>query len=259
MAHGRSGSLRPPRSSSAVVFFALSPFMLVEPLTALARHRGEPPDRRRSGGRRAGPSRPAAATSTCCGPTRWGAPSSRSALAGRVRAWRSSLRRGRRCCSRFRCAFLLFITNTAPASRYLNPVLPFLATVRGVDDSTDIARRPGPRGPAFWLVVGACAVSPLIDSIRTDAFFRQDDTRTLARRFIEAHIPAGATILIQPYSVPLMPSREAPGRGAGAESRQAPSAASTKFQLQLSLDPYPAPAYRLIYLGAAASMPTRSM
>ena len=26
-------------------------------------------------------------------------------------------------------------------------------------------------------------------------------------------------------------------------------AASTKFQLQLALDPYPSPAYRLIYLG----------
>ena len=65
---------------------------------------------------------------------------------------------------------------------------------------------------------------------------------------IERHIPAGATVAVQPYSVPLTPSRdglvEALARNLGSAS-----AASTKFQLQLSLDPYPAPAYRLIYLG----------
>ena len=46
-------------------------------------------------------------------------------------------------------------------------------------------------------------------SIRSDRFFRQDDTRTLARAFIETHIPAGAGILVQPYSVPLTMSRPA--------------------------------------------------
>ena len=83
---------------------------------------------------------------------------------------------------------------------------------------------------------------------RSDRFFRQDDTRTLAERFIEAHVPPGATILTQPYSAVLTPSREglteALTRNLGSAE-----AASTKFQLQLALDPYPSPAYRLIYLG----------
>ena len=33
-------------------------------------------------------------------------------------------------------------------------------------------------------------------SVASDRFIRRDDTRTLAQRFIEANVPAGATILI---------------------------------------------------------------
>ena len=88
----------------------------------------------------------------------------------------------------FPVPFLLFITNTAPASRYLNPVLPFMAlfaawllaraasrasaTVGGVlggGHRRRFARRPGERAD--------------------DLFFRQDDTRTLARRYIESQHP----------------------------------------------------------------------
>jgi hypothetical protein len=61
-------------------------------------------------------------------------------------------------------------------------------------------------------------------------------------------VPPGSTVLIQPYSAVLSPSREglveALTRNLGTVE-----AASIKFQLQLSLDPYPAPSYRLIYLG----------
>jgi hypothetical protein len=61
-------------------------------------------------------------------------------------------------------------------------------------------------------------------------------------------VPDGATILTQPYSAALSPSRagltEALTRNLGSAD-----AASTKFQLQLSQDPYPSPSYRLIYLG----------
>ena len=85
-------------------------------------------------------------------------------------------------------------------------------------------------------------------SISSDLFFRQDDTRTLAERYIESHVPQGATILTQPYSAVLTPSREglveALSRNLGSAE-----AASTKFQLQLTLNPYPSPAYRLVYLG----------
>jgi hypothetical protein len=95
----------------------------------------------------------------------------------------------------------------------------------------------------------ACAAPGAIASVRSDLFFRQADTRTLALRYIEQNVPAGSTVLIQPYSVPLTPSKEglteALTRNLGSAQ-----AASTKFQLQLSQNPYPAPAYRVIYLGS---------
>jgi hypothetical protein len=53
---------------------------------------------------------------------------------------------------------------------------------------------------------------------------------------------------VQPYSVALTPSREGLIEALGANLGSA-AAASTKFRLQLSVDPYPAPAYRLIWLG----------
>jgi hypothetical protein len=148
----------------------------------------------------------------------------------------------------FPIPFLVFITNTAPASRYLNPVLPFIALFAAWTLS-QLALRAGKRCTAVFALGVALAAAPgLLASVESDRFFRQDDTRTLAQRFIETNIPDGATILTQPYSSSLTPSRpgliEALTRNLGSAE-----AASTKFRLQLSLDPYPAPAYRLIYLG----------
>jgi hypothetical protein len=147
----------------------------------------------------------------------------------------------------FPLPFLVFIANTAPASRYLNPVLPFVALFAAWA-VTRLTALSGNRQPVFWLVVAAAAAPAVIGSVRTDLFLRQDDTRTLAARFIETNIRSGSTVLIQPYSAVLTPSREslveALTRNLGSSD-----AASAKFQLQLSLDPYPQPAYRLIYLG----------
>jgi hypothetical protein len=147
----------------------------------------------------------------------------------------------------FPMAFLGFISMTAPASRYLNPLLPFIA----ICAAWMLARLSEPlRVPraVFWIVAVACAVPPLSASIESNRFFRLDDTRTLARRFIETNIPSGATVLIQPYSVPLTPSHEGLSE-ALTRNLGSVDAASTKFRLQLSLDPYPEPSYRLIWLG----------
>jgi hypothetical protein len=70
----------------------------------------------------------------------------------------------------------------------------------------------------------------------------------LAQRFIEREIPGGSTILVQPYSVPLTPSREGLVEALTKNIGSA-EAASPKFRLQLSLEPYPTPAYRLLWLG----------
>jgi hypothetical protein len=96
-------------------------------------------------------------------------------------------------------------------------------------------------------VVAAAALPPFLGSVRADRFFREADTRTLARQFIEEHLPKGACIAVQPYSVQLWPSRESL-RDALRENLGTLDALPARFALQLQLDPYP-PGYRLIYIG----------
>ncbi len=151
--------------------------------------------------------------------------------------------------------FLVFIGNTVPAGRYLNPVLPFVAlaaaytVVRlagGVATGIAWARtRPEP----IAAIVGLAAAWPgALVSYGTSTFFTATDTRTLAQAFIEREIPAGSSVLVQPYSVALRQSREGLVEALRA-TRGSEESASTKFRLLLDLNPYPAPAYRTIYLG----------
>ncbi len=143
--------------------------------------------------------------------------------------------------------FLLFIANTVPASRYLNPVVPFVAVAAGAAAAWIGARGTAGR-VAVVALLGAALVEAGVASVRTDLFFRQTDTRTLALRWVEGHVPDGASVLVQPYSVPLWPSRdaliEALTRHIGSPER-----ASVKFRRELALSPYPSPAYRPIFLG----------
>ncbi len=151
----------------------------------------------------------------------------------------------------FPTVFLLFISNTVPASRYLNAVLPFLAIGAGVAVSRAL-RAFSPRVTASPIAVAALALviaSPGgVKSVRTGRFFQQTDTRTLAQAWVEEHIPEGTSILVQPYSVPLRQSRE--GLIEALEvTRGSEEPPSVKFREQLALNPYPALAYRTIYLG----------
>jgi hypothetical protein len=147
----------------------------------------------------------------------------------------------------FPTVFFVFISNSWPSGRTANPLYPFLAVAAAVG----IDRIGGRwRHGALTVVVitGLCAAQPLVLSIAMDRFFSTDDTRTIARRWIEQHIPADSAVALPPGSVQLLPSRaslrEALVRHVGSETR-----ASRRFQAILALDPYPAPAYRLTYLG----------
>ncbi len=230
---------------SAVVFFALSPFLLVEPIVAwrdITANREIVVDRVLQTGAFV----PARRYAEMLWTDSMGRAVLALALVGAV--WMAATAPARALLiALFPLGFLAFITNTAPASRYLNPALPFLA-IYAAWALARLGERFHAPGPALWVVAGAIAASPFTASLRTGAFFRTDDTRTLARRYIETNLPAGTTVLIQPYSVPLTPSKEslveALTRNLGGTAQ-----ASTKFQIQLGLEPYPSPSYRLIWLG----------
>jgi hypothetical protein len=149
----------------------------------------------------------------------------------------------------FPVTFFFFISNTVPATRYLNPLLPFIALLTGVaiHGFPSVNTQTGKWVNRSLMLLVPMAFG-LITSVELGSFFSQADTRTLAQRWIEAQVPSGSTVLIQPYSVPLRQSREglveALRTTLGSEER-----ATVKFQQQLALTPYPSPAYRTIYLG----------
>ncbi len=151
----------------------------------------------------------------------------------------------------FPAVFFFFIVNTVPASRYLNPLLPASTVLAGIgiaELSQAMAAARHRLVPVAALAVsGLIAVPGIRDSLAIGAFFRQDDTRTLAARYIEARVPPGSTVLLQPYSVPLRVSRE--GLEEALAHRLNGRPVPPRFSRQLALDPYPAPAYRLLWLG----------
>jgi hypothetical protein len=168
------------------------------------------------------------------------------AIGGLIVAWRRRARETAIVLA-FPVAFLLFIANTVPASRYLNPIVPFVAVLAGAAVAW-IAERRGLVRRAAWAVLLLALVEGAQASVRGDLFFRQTDTRTLALDWIERSVPDGASILIQPYSVPLRQSRAGLDEALTAHLGS-PERASVRFQRQRALTPYPAPAYRTIFLG----------
>jgi hypothetical protein len=230
---------------SAIVFFALSPFIAVEPLTAwrdITANRAIVVDRAAT----LGAAPPAFRYLDMLWRDTMGVPVVVLGAAGAV--WMLVVAPARALLLlAFPLPFLAFISHTVPATRYLNPVLPFVA-VFAAWTLNALTERIRARRLLFWGAVAACVVPALIASVRADMFFCSTDTRTLAREYIERTIPAGSSVLVQPYSAPLTSSREALVE-ALTHHVGSTAVAATKFQLQLSLDPYPAPAYRVIYLG----------
>ncbi|MCL4848436.1 MAG: glycosyltransferase family 39 protein [Acidobacteria bacterium] len=234
--------------SAAVVFFALSPFLLVEPATAwrdIVANRQIVVDRSGAGSGRLF----ASAGEYAVMLWRDGArpPIVALAVVGWL-AWRRRQPGIALWTLIFPVAFLLFITNTVAAARYLNPVLPFVALWAAAGVLALAERLRTREALATALVALLASASAARASWHVGTFFGQDDTRTLAQRFIEAHVPDGASVLVQPYSVQLAQSR-ASLEEALRSTIGDPSRASTKFALRLALDPWPSPAYRTIYLG----------
>jgi hypothetical protein len=161
-----------------------------------------------------------------------------------VRGWRHAV-----VALAFPIAFLLFIGNTFPASRYLNPLLPFVALSAAQALSSVWARTSRLVHVGLAGVVALAVLDAGGSSLAIDRFFQQDDTRTQAERWIARSVVPGASILVQPYSVPLRMSHAALVEALTVHLGS-PARASVKFQRQLALSPYPSPAYRTIYLGS---------
>ncbi len=144
----------------------------------------------------------------------------------------------------FELAFLLFIANTVPATRYLNPVLPVIALFA----AALVGRAAEGRSWASVLLTLALVLPAGWASHQLGRFFQQDDTRTLAQQWIEANVEPGDTLLVQPYSVPLSRTRAALGE---ALQRSLGSLADVppRFARELRFAGDHGPAYRLIYLG----------
>jgi hypothetical protein len=266
-------------AATAVVFFALSPYLLLEWQTAfrdIVANRQIVVDRAADlGGTAILPS--ARTYLSMLGREGTGWPVLALAVFGAVMTLRRNWQMGVLLLL-FPSAFLLFVSNTVAASRYLNPVLPFFALLAGAGVAWvapgesghllgrwKIARAgrdpasaplrgvtmhfaPRIRAVAAVAVCLLAAVPGARQSWRIGSFFAQPDTRTLARRFVESSVPPGSTVLMQPYSVQLHQSRESLVEALTANVG-GPGNASTKFAIRLRLDPYPAPAYRTLYLG----------
>ncbi len=234
--------------TAGVLFFACSPFLLVEPQTALSdivANRRIVVDRALET-----PAGMFPYVATYAGML-WNDAIGRGAVvlavvglaAGTVTSWRRTV-----LLLAFPVAFFAFVTNTVPATRYLTPVLPFVSVFAGIGAAVPLRFLKRTGGVVCAGLIVASAVPAGVQSARDGRFFAQADTRTQALRFVERRIPPGASIAVQPYSVPLTQSRDSLIESFSAnrpDARPVP----TKVALRLALDPYPAPAYRLIYLG----------
>jgi hypothetical protein len=168
-------------------------------------------------------------------------------VSGAILAFVDDWRRGLILTS-FTLVFLAFVSNTFPASRYLNIVIPFVAVAAAYAARRIATMAVGRTSLAMAGVCIVAAIPAAADSVRWNRFFGQEDTRALARAFIEREVPAGSTIVVQPYSAPIRQSREglveALRAKLGDESR-----APLKYRLQLAATPFPSPAYRVLYVG----------
>jgi 4-amino-4-deoxy-L-arabinose transferase-like glycosyltransferase len=144
----------------------------------------------------------------------------------------------------FTIPFLLFIFSTYPASRYLVPVTPFIALFAAIAIES-VWKGQGARRLAAHVLLLVAVVAASLESARADIFIRHTDTRTLALDYINTHIPPGTTILTQPYSVPLVPTADVLREAVRRSGREMPK----KTELQIAGEPYPTAAFRLIYLG----------
>ncbi len=158
-------------------------------------------------------------------------------------------RRARSCCWHFRSRFCCSSRTPRRPAAISTRCCRFSRCSRRGRLSNLAARIRGASPALFWIAVALAAAPGFQASVRSDAFLRQRRHADAGGALHRSQSPArvddpDAALLVGADAV----SRRV-DRGPRSQPRQRRGEASTKFQLQLALDPYPSPAYRLIYLG----------
>jgi hypothetical protein len=85
-----------------------------------------------------------------------------------------------------------------PYERYAMPIVPFLClgTAFFIDAVAIRLRSKRLEGACLACLVALVSVMPLLKSVQLDRLVLRDDTRTMATKWIEKEIPAGAVILL---------------------------------------------------------------
>lgn len=151
----------------------------------------------------------------------------------------------------FPIVFLVFLSNSWPYGRTANVLYPFLAVAGGygVARLASLWRLGRPaRRAGLALATLACAWSPFSSAIVMDQLMSRRDTRTLAREWIAAHVEAETVVAVEPYSVPLEPTRDWLAETV-ATTRGSLDRAGYRVRTWLARSPYPAPAYRVFHIG----------
>ncbi|MCL4531632.1 MAG: glycosyltransferase family 39 protein [Actinobacteria bacterium] len=111
--------------------------------------------------------------------------------------------------------YVMFAT-TAPSleQRYMLPAVVLLALPAGLAASNLLSWLDGRMGglgrphPATVVVAVVLAALVSIPALRYDGVLARTDTRTLAKNWIEANIPAGSDVAVESYTPPLSPDLE---------------------------------------------------
>lgn len=145
----------------------------------------------------------------------------------------------------FPLVFVTFLANSWPFGRTGNVLYPFLAVTCAYACVEGLARR---HLALLAVAVIACAWSPTRSAVTMDRLMTRADTRTIARDWLAANVPDGAGIAVEPYSVPLTPSRDWLADTL-VSTRGSVERAGYRSRTLLGRNPYPMPAYRVLYIG----------
>ena len=148
--------------------------------------------------------------------------------------------------SAFPLFFFVFIAYTFFAGRYLNPIVPSLAAAAGVAVGA-IQERLGWRAAA--LVALAACIQPLYRDVQMDRLFGGKDTRTLAKEWIVNELPDGARVALQSYSVPLPQSAASIRQSLGVNDALDELDRKGKYSYLLAVAEETHPVYDLVFLG----------